>query len=205
MICFLEFFPLVLSCFLHTSVTLITLMGLTCVQSVRVYLNPPPLQPWARRSLFKVVGLFLMSQFQSSWCTGLMFYWVSVELGLWLGFWPVTCSRFGLFDSSVKWSVIRGLLARGLTSEVSEVDGLSVGVEQLDDGVIIILHSAADGGWFTFNHCHVVSRQVLALHYKTQREHSVGKRNIFHQDQRPDIDSLSNIIILQHANADVCL
>lgn len=57
-------------------------------------------------------------------------------------------------------------LAPGLTSEVSEVDGLPVGVEQLDDGVVIILHSAADGGRFALNHGHVVSRQVLALHYR---------------------------------------
>lgn len=57
-------------------------------------------------------------------------------------------------------------LAPGLTSKVSEVDGLPVGVEQLDDGVVIILHSAADGGRFALNHGHVVSRQVLALHYR---------------------------------------
>lgn len=72
-------------------------------------------------------------------------------------------------ESSVQSSVIRGLLARGLTSDVSEVDGLSVGVEQLDDGVVIILHSAADGGRFALNHCHVVGRQVLVLCCKTQR------------------------------------
>lgn len=54
--------------------------------------------------------------------------------------------------------------APGLTSEVSEVDGLPVGVEQLDDGVVIILHSAADGGRFALDHGHVVSRQVLPLH-----------------------------------------
>lgn len=63
-------------------------------------------------------------------------------------------------------------MARGLTSKISEVDGLPVGVEQLDDGVVIILHSAADGGRFALNHCHIVSRQVLAVHYRTQREHT---------------------------------
>lgn len=61
-------------------------------------------------------------------------------------------------------------MAGGLTSEVSEVDGLPVGVEQLDDGVVIVHHSAADGGRFALNHRHVVRRQVLALHYNTQRE-----------------------------------
>lgn len=57
-------------------------------------------------------------------------------------------------------------MAPGLTSNVSEVDGLPVGVEQLDDGVVIILHSAADGGRFALNHGHVVRRQVLSLHYR---------------------------------------
>lgn len=33
-----------------------------------------------------------------------------------------------------------------LTSDVSEVDGLPVWVEQLNDRVVIVPHSAADGG-----------------------------------------------------------
>lgn len=70
------FFPVL--CFsLHTSMTL---MCLTCVQSVWVHLNPlPPLQPSARRSLFKAFGLFLMCQFHSSWWTEFMFYWVYID------------------------------------------------------------------------------------------------------------------------------
>ena len=42
--------------------------------------------------------------------------------------------------------------AQALTSNIFEVDGLSVGVEQLNDRVIVVLHSAADGGHFPLNH-----------------------------------------------------
>lgn len=52
-----------------------------------------------------------------------------------------------------------------LTSHVLEVDGLSVGVEQLDDGVVVVLHPAADGGHFTLDHRDVVGRQVLTFSF----------------------------------------
>lgn len=55
-----------------------------------------------------------------------------------------------------------------LTSDVFEVDGLPVGVEQLDDGVVVVLHSAADGSHFPLDHRHVVSRQVLTFNFTTQ-------------------------------------
>lgn len=61
--------------------------------------------------------------------------------------------------------------AQGLTSNIFKVDGLSVGVEQLDDGVVIVLHSAADGGHFPFNHRHIVSRQVLTFNLTTQKKY----------------------------------
>lgn len=57
-----------------------------------------------------------------------------------------------------------------LTSNIFKVDGLSVGVEQLDNGVIVVLHSAADGGHISLDHCHIVSRQVLAFNFTTQRK-----------------------------------
>lgn len=55
--------------------------------------------------------------------------------------------------------------AAALTSNIFEVDGLSVGVEQLDDGVVVVLHSAADGRRFPFDHRHVVGRQVLTFDF----------------------------------------
>lgn len=62
-----------------------------------------------------------------------------------------------------------------LTSNVFEVNGLSVGVEQLDDGVIVVPHSAADGGRFPLNHRHVVSCQILTFDFTTQAENTEAK------------------------------
>lgn len=62
-----------------------------------------------------------------------------------------------------------------LTSNVFEVNGLSVGVEQLDDGVIVVPHSAADGGHFPLNHRHVVSCQILTFDFTTQAENTEAK------------------------------
>lgn len=59
-------------------------------------------------------------------------------------------------------------VAQALTSNIFEVDGLSVGVEQLDYRVIIVLHSAAYGGHFPLNHRHIVSRQVLTFNFRKQ-------------------------------------
>lgn len=50
-----------------------------------------------------------------------------------------------------------------LTSDISEVDGLSVGVQELDDRVVIIFDSTADCGRFPLHHRDVVCHQVLAL------------------------------------------
>lgn len=60
--------------------------------------------------------------------------------------------------------------AAELTSNVFEVDGLSVRVEQLDDRVVVVLHSAADGGRFPFDHRHVVRRQILTFDFTEQAE-----------------------------------
>lgn len=62
-----------------------------------------------------------------------------------------------------------------LTSNISEVDGLSVGIEQLDDGIVVVLHSAADGGRFSFDHRHVVSRQILTFDLTTQTKDTHGE------------------------------
>lgn len=50
-----------------------------------------------------------------------------------------------------------------LTSDISKEDGLSVGVQELDDGVIIIFDSTADSGRLPLHHRDVVCHQVLAL------------------------------------------
>lgn len=69
------------------------------------------------------------------------------------------------------WDVTPGSAADGkggsgdtrtlLTSHVSEVNGLSVGVEQLDDGVVVVLHPTADGRHLALHHRHVLRHQVL--------------------------------------------
>lgn len=63
-----------------------------------------------------------------------------------------------------------------LTSNIFEVDGLSVGVEQLDDGVVVVLHSAADGGRFPLNHRHIVSCQVLTFDFTAQKKRKENYR-----------------------------
>lgn len=59
--------------------------------------------------------------------------------------------------------------ALALTSNIFEVDGLSVGIEQLDDGVVVVLHSAADGSRFPLDHRHIVGRQVLTFDFTTDK------------------------------------
>lgn len=57
-----------------------------------------------------------------------------------------------------------------LTSHVSEVNCLSVGVEQLDNGVVIVLHPTADDRHLALHHRHIVRHQVLT-HNWTGQEH----------------------------------
>lgn len=86
-----------------------------------------------------------------------------------------------------------------LTPHVFEVDGLSVGVEQLDDGVVVVLHSAADGGHFPLDHRHVVSRQVLTFNFPTQAENTNGKN--YNSDGDGGIYSRSNIYASYNRNS----
>lgn len=60
--------------------------------------------------------------------------------------------------------------AVGLTSDVFEVDGLSVWVQKLDDRVVVVLHSAADCCHFPLNHRHIVRCQILTFNFITQTE-----------------------------------
>lgn len=57
-----------------------------------------------------------------------------------------------------------------LTSHVSEVNCLSVGVEQLDNGVVIVLHPTADDRHLALHHRHIVCYQVLTHHWTGQRQ-----------------------------------
>lgn len=84
--------------------------------------------------------------------------------------------------------------ATGLTSNILEVDGLSVGVEQLDDRVVIVLHSAADGGHLPLDHRHIVSRQVLTFDFTAQTKNTDRKNEMSDGGQAfLVIYSLSNI------------
>ncbi len=56
-----------------------------------------------------------------------------------------------------------------LTSNVSEVDGLSVGVEQLDDRVVVVFHPAADDGHLALDHRDIIRHQVLTLRCKPEK------------------------------------
>lgn len=50
-----------------------------------------------------------------------------------------------------------------LTSDIFEIDGLSVGVEELDDGVVIVFDSTAYGGCLPLHYRDVVRYEILAL------------------------------------------
>lgn len=50
-----------------------------------------------------------------------------------------------------------------LTSEVSEINRLSVGIQELNHGVIAVFDSAADRGDIAFYDGHVFCKQVLAI------------------------------------------
>lgn len=55
---------------------------------------------------------------------------------------------------------------RKLTPEVPEVNGLPVGVQQLDHRVVALVDLAADGRHFSFDHCHVLCEQILSITLK---------------------------------------
>lgn len=60
-----------------------------------------------------------------------------------------------------------------LTPEVLEVNGLPVGVQQLNHGVVTLIDLAADGCNFSLDHCHVFSKQILSITFK-KREKKVS-------------------------------
>lgn len=58
-----------------------------------------------------------------------------------------------------------------LTSDIFEVYGLSVGVEELDDGVVIVFDSTAYGGCLPLHYRDVVRYEILALDWRgTERK-----------------------------------
>ena len=62
-----------------------------------------------------------------------------------------------------------------LTSDIAEVDGLSVGVEELDDRVVVVLHSAADGRRLSLNHGHIVCTEILPFNCRGEKEKWEGR------------------------------
>lgn len=56
-----------------------------------------------------------------------------------------------------------------LTPEISEIDGLPVGVQELDHRVIAVLDTAADGGHVPLHHCHILCHQVLTVTCRTEQ------------------------------------
>lgn len=67
-----------------------------------------------------------------------------------------------------------------LTSDVFEVDGLSVGVEELDDGIVIVFDSTAYGGHLSFHYWDVVRYEILALNCggRERKKDQVGEWTI---------------------------
>lgn len=86
--------------------------------------------------------------------------------------YTVTCLKMCVLDISA------------LTSNISEVNGLSVGVEQLYDGVVVVLHSAADGGHFPLDHRYVVGCQVLTFDFTTQTKKKKMEKIHFKQGNK---------------------
>jgi len=50
-----------------------------------------------------------------------------------------------------------------LTSEISEINGLSVGIKELNHGVVAVFDSTADGGNVPLHYRHIFCYQVLAI------------------------------------------
>ena len=57
-----------------------------------------------------------------------------------------------------------------LTPEVPKINGLSVGIQQLNNRVVTLIDLAADGCNFSFNHCHVFRKQILSIAFKKRRK-----------------------------------
>lgn len=101
-----------------------------------------------------------------------------------------------------------------LTPHVSEVNGLSVGVEQLDNRVVVVLHPAADDGHLPLHHRHVLRHQVLTHHWagrETRRERSLNRPQtqtghvIRHHDTDRKCDTQhEDHFLLETIQSDVC-
>lgn len=57
-----------------------------------------------------------------------------------------------------------------LTPEVLEVNGLPVGIQQLNHRVVTLIDLAADGRDFSLDHCHVFSKQILSIAFKKREK-----------------------------------
>lgn len=139
-----------------------------------------PLKPWWRyscwnKNVFKIRGK----------CKVILLWWDNMNRCV-----CILKAYFARFQET--WLTLSE--ATGLTSNILEVDGLSVGVEQLDDRVVIVLHSAADGGHLPLDHRHIVSRQVLTFDFTAQTKNTDRKNEMSDGGQAfLVIYSLSNI------------
>lgn len=65
-----------------------------------------------------------------------------------------------------------------LTSEISEINRLSVGIQELNHRVVAVLDAAADGGDVPLHHCHVLGHQILAITFReraTMKQQNQGR------------------------------
>lgn len=56
-----------------------------------------------------------------------------------------------------------------LTSEISEINRLSVGIQKLNHRVVAVLDTAADGGDVSLHHCHIFCNQILTITLKREQ------------------------------------
>lgn len=64
-----------------------------------------------------------------------------------------------------------------LTSEISEINRLSVGIQKLNHRVVAVLDTAADGGDVSLHHCHIFCNQILTITLKRAQRWNSKMRN----------------------------
>ena len=64
-----------------------------------------------------------------------------------------------------------------LTSEISEINRLPVGIQELNHRVVAVLDAAADGGDVSLHHRHVFGNQVLTVTLKGEQRWNRKVRN----------------------------
>lgn len=62
-----------------------------------------------------------------------------------------------------------------LTSEISEINRLSVGIQELNHRVVAVLDSAADGGDVSLHHRHIFGNQILTITFGREQRWETAK------------------------------